>query len=73
MPTVEIVDPVDGRLIIASPAVPTGTNDWQEFSVEFKAPDDSDGVVVRVARSYCGEACPLTGILWLDDFALTKK
>jgi cytochrome c-type biogenesis protein CcmH/NrfG len=73
MPTVEVVDPSDNRLIAASPAVATGTNDWQEVALDIKAPDTSDGIVVRVARSYCGEACPIVGIMWIDDFSLTKR
>jgi tetratricopeptide (TPR) repeat protein len=73
MPTVEILDPTDNRLIAASSAIATGTNDWQEFTIDFKAPERVDGFVVRVARSYCGDACPIVGILWLDDFSLVKK
>jgi len=72
MPVVEVLDPADNRLIAASSAMPTGTNDWQEFTIDFRAPDSSDGFVIRVARSYC-EGCPLVGLLWLDDLSLTKK
>ena len=72
-PTVEVLDPADNRLIATTPAVSTGTNDWQEMTVNFKAPETSDGVIVRVARSYCGEACPMVGILWLDDFSIFRK
>jgi tetratricopeptide (TPR) repeat protein len=73
MPTVEVVDPSDNRLIVSSPSISTGTNDWQEFSIEFKAPEAVDGVFIRVARSYCGDACPIVGILWLDDFSLARS
>jgi hypothetical protein len=73
MPTVEVLDASDNRLIAASQAIETGTNDWREFTVDFKAPDGTDGFVVRVARAYCGEVCPLVGLMWLDDFTLVKK
>jgi tetratricopeptide (TPR) repeat protein len=73
MPAVEVVDPSDNRLIASSPAIEAGTNDWREFSIEFKAPDAVDGIFIRVARSYCGEACPIVGILWLDDFSLVRN
>ena len=73
MPTVEIINPIDNRLIASSAAVPTGTNDWQEFTIDFKSPNDVDGFVVRLARSYCGDACPIVGLLWLDDFSLVKR
>ena len=73
MPTVEILDPNDNRLIAASSAVATGTNDWQEYSIDFRSQSGTNGFVVRVGRSYCGEACPIVGLLWLDDFELVKK
>ena len=73
MPLLEVVDVNDYRLITASPALSTGTNDWQEFSMDFRAPENSDGVIIRVGRAYCGDACPIVGLLWLDDFVLTKK
>lgn len=73
MPMVEVLDPADNRLVAGSPAVATGTNDWQEFTVDFKAPEDSEGFVVRIARGFCGDACPIVGLLWLDDFTLVKR
>jgi len=73
MPTVEVIDPIDNRLIASSSAIPTGTNDWQEFAIDFKSPNDVDGFVLRIARSYCGDACPVVGLLWLDDFSLVKR
>jgi len=73
MPTVEVIDPEDYRPLATSPAIVIGSNDWQEMSVAFKAGEKSDGVVIRLGRSYCGDACPLVGTLWLDDFSLTKN
>ena len=73
MPLFEVVETNEYRLLSASPAVATGTNDWQEMSVEFQVPDNTDGVVIRLARSYCGDACPLVGILWIDDLSLEKR
>ena len=73
MPQIEVLESTDYRLLAASPAISTGSDDWQEFSVGFHVPEDSDGVVVRVGRAFCGEACPIVGSLWLDDFALVKK
>jgi len=73
MPLIQIVDPVDNRLIAVSPAIATGTNDWQEIAIDFNAPTDVDGFVVRLGRAYCGDACPIVGLLWLDDLSLTRK
>jgi tetratricopeptide (TPR) repeat protein len=73
MPIVEVLETSEYHLLAASPAMATGTNDWQETVLEFKAAENADGVVVRLSRSYCGEACPIVGMLWLDDFTLVKK
>jgi len=73
MPVVQIVDPADSRLIAVSSAVPTGTNDWQEVSITFRAPTDVDGFVIRLGRAYCGDNCPIVGLLWLDDFTVVKR
>jgi len=73
MPQIEVLQSTEYKLIAASPAFPTGTNDWQELTMDLKAPADSDGIVIRLARSYCGDACPLVGILWLDDLSITRK
>ena len=73
MPLIQIVDPADNRLIAVSPAIASGTNDWQEISIAFKGPQDVDGFVIRVGRAYCGENCPIVGLLWLDDLTVTKR
>lgn len=73
MPLVEVVDAVESHLIAASPAFPTGTNDWQEITVAFRAPESADGVIIRTGRSYCGDACPIVGILWYDDFSINRR
>jgi tetratricopeptide (TPR) repeat protein len=49
-----------------------GTNDWQQVKIDFNAPANVDGVVVRTVRNYCGENCPLVGTIWYDDFNLQK-
>ena len=72
MPLIQVIDP-DSRLIAASTAFPTGTNDWQKVSVGFKSPSNGDGFSIRLARASCGEPCPIVGLLWLDDFSLVKR
>ncbi len=69
-PTIEIINGNDDKLIIASNPFPEGTNDWQAISVEFKAPANAEGVLVRTSRSFCGENCPIVGTIWYDDFRL---
>lgn len=69
---VEIVNANDDKSIVQSKQFEMGTNDWQEQTVEFTAPDNCDGIQIRTTRSYCGESCPINGTLWYDDFELTK-
>jgi tetratricopeptide (TPR) repeat protein len=71
-PLIEIVNANDDKLIKASDAFPDGSSDWQEMKIEFVAPPNAEGVIVRVARAFCGAQCPLFGTIWLDDFQLTK-
>ena len=73
MPTVEVIDPEEYHLLATSPAIAIGSNDWQAMSVTFKAGENSDGVVIRLGRSYCRDTCPLVGTLWVDDFSLVRN
>ncbi|MEO7539342.1 MAG: tetratricopeptide repeat protein [Pyrinomonadaceae bacterium] len=72
-PLVEIINANDDRLVARSSAFPSGTNDWQELTVDFMAPANSNAVNIRTARAYCGEGCPITGIFWYDSFELVKQ
>lgn len=71
-PTVEIVNANDDKLITASKPFPTGSNDWQEITVDFTTPENSEGLFIRMARAYCGDVCPIFGTLWIDDFRIIK-
>jgi hypothetical protein len=72
-PLIEIVNANDDKVIKATEAFPAGSSDWQEIKTEFVAPPNAEGVVVRVARAFCGNQCPLFGTIWLDDFQLSKQ
>lgn len=72
-PVLDIVDKRDNKIIATSKSFPAGTNDWQEVKIEFVAPADTEAVYLRTARVFCGDACPLVGTFWYDDFKLTKK
>jgi hypothetical protein len=62
-----------GKLLASSAPAPTGTTDWQQVAVEFAAPTDTDGIVVRLRRVPCPEeACPIFGKIWYDDFNLQR-
>ncbi len=72
-PTLEIVNAADDKIITASKPFPTGSNDWQEITLEFSAPENSEGVYIRTARAYCGDVCPIVGTFWIDDFRIGEQ
>jgi hypothetical protein len=71
-PLVQIDGINEARTFGATPAFPVGTNDWQPMKLDFTAPVDADGVVIRTLRLYCGDNCPLVGTIWYDEFNLQK-
>ncbi len=73
LPLMEIMNANDNRLIARSQTFPAGTSDWQEMAVEFSAPENCSGITIRTARSPCGEECPISGILWYDDFEIERR
>lgn len=72
MPMIEVINANDHKGLARSQPFQAGTKDWQEVSIEFSAPPATSGVTIRTIREFCGEDCPITGILWYDDFLLTK-
>ncbi len=72
-PVLDIVDTKTDKIIAAGKPFPAGTNDWQEVKIEFTAPADTEAVYLRTARVFCGDACPLVGSFWYDDFKLVKR
>ena len=72
-PNVEIVNACDNKLVAVTKPLATGTNDWQQMTADFAAPDNCDGIFIKLGRAYCGEKCPIYGTVRLDDFALAKQ
>ncbi|MEO7658306.1 MAG: carbohydrate binding domain-containing protein [Pyrinomonadaceae bacterium] len=72
-PMLEVLNASDGNPIVTSLTFPDGTSNWQEFNFDFATPADCGAVSIRTVRSFCGENCPITGILWYDDFELIKR
>jgi tetratricopeptide (TPR) repeat protein len=73
VPIVDVLDGNDNLLLATSPPFPTGSVDWQEMMVDFKTPENCEGVIIRTSRTFCGEACPIVGTIWYDDFSLTIR
>jgi hypothetical protein len=76
-PVIEIVDPVDEKTIVASPAAPRGTNNWNRVSLTFKTGEKLEAVVVRVVRTSCVSEetpiCPIFGSVWYDNFSIKRR
>ncbi|HQU83686.1 MAG TPA: carbohydrate binding domain-containing protein [Pyrinomonadaceae bacterium] len=69
-PQLEIVNANDDKMIVATKPFAVGTNDWQEVILEFTAPDNCEGIMIRTGRAFCGEGCPIVGTVWYDNFVL---
>ena len=69
-PTLEIINANDEKIITTSAAFASGTNDWTQLKIEFTTPPNAEAVAVRFDRAYCGDACPIVGTFWVDEFKL---
>lgn len=71
-PMLEIYNATEDKILITSNAFPTGTNDWQQVKLDFVAPANAEAVGLRTVRAFCGNACPIFGTFWYDDFKLER-
>ena len=69
-PLVDVVDSTDpSRVLAASTPLPNGSIEWQEVTLEFSVPVNSEAVTVRITRQDCGQStCPIFGKVWYDHF-----
>jgi Carbohydrate binding domain len=72
-PVVTIFDPTYDKGMASSASLPTGTNGWQKYSVDFTM-SDGDGIVMMIGCPPCsvGAVCPIFGTVWYDDFILQR-
>ena len=69
-PMLEIINANDEKIITTSAAFPGGTSDWTAINLDFTAPSNAEAVALRFDRAYCGDACPIVGTFWVDDFKI---
>ena len=56
-----------------SQAFTNGTNDWRQVSIDIAIPTNADGIEIRTVRQPCnGDDCPISGVVWYDDFVLSR-
>jgi hypothetical protein len=76
-PTVDVLDPTTGGVIVTPTRAPTGTNTWTKSNVSFKTGDKTEAVLVRIVRMSCATkdtpACPIFGTVWYDDFSIKRR
>lgn len=71
-PQIEAVCANDDKLIATSKPYEPGTNDWLQIALDVTMPANCNGLTVRTSRAFCGDNCPIFGIVWYDDFEITK-
>jgi len=74
-PVLVVSDAVDGKALAVSEPLPTGTNDWQQVTLDFKTNSKHDGISIGMVRNACDEKqpiCPIFGTVWYDDFNLQR-
>jgi len=75
MPLISVADATNNSTLINSPTAPSGTNNWQKVTLDFKTGAKCDGIIVSLSRAACSEreqVCPLFGTIWYDDFSLKR-
>ncbi|HEX8493343.1 MAG TPA: tetratricopeptide repeat protein [Pyrinomonadaceae bacterium] len=56
-----------------SKALPKGSSNWQDYSLEFATSAETRAVLIGLLRESCSsDSCPIFGRLWLDDFSIQK-
>ena len=75
-PAVMIADEVNGGWLTTAQPAPSGTNDWQPVTLEFRTKPTTDGISIHFIRGNCSddpkEVCPIFGTIWYDDFNLQR-
>ena len=67
----EIVDAIDLRQLGVSDAM-SNSIDWSPLRLTFRSSATSDGIILRLTRDNCGQICPITGSIGLDDISLKR-
>lgn len=70
-PIVEVVNASDDKTIKASNPL-VDAEDWKKEQIVFEIPENTEGIMIRIARVVCGSQCPLFGTIWFDDFQIRK-
>jgi Flp pilus assembly protein TadD, contains TPR repeats len=71
-PLIEAANVLDNKVLGTSQPFPVGRNDWYPVTFEFSTPEKTEAIYLRTNRAFCGDVCPIFGIIWYDDFNLQR-
>ncbi|MEJ7624436.1 MAG: hypothetical protein WKF34_10635 [Pyrinomonadaceae bacterium] len=69
---VDVVNTDVGSPLGRAPLVATPVPDWTLVTVEFRTPQNCQGILIRTGRLPCGDDCAVSGVIWYDGFELNK-
>lgn len=68
----EIADASDGKVLASTEPI-EAVSDWVSLRTKFSVPENTQAVVVRLARVDCRSAiCPISGKVWFDDLKINN-
>ena len=71
LPTIQIIDASDNKVLGQTEALPQTTAGWQNTTVDFITGESTTAIQIALQRRPCpAPQCPIFGRLWLDDFFL---
>lgn len=66
----EIADASDGKILASTEPIAENSG-WSNLRTKFSVPENTQAVVIRLARIGCISAiCPISGKVWFDDLAI---
>ena len=63
-------DPKD--LVLAQSSALSGSNNWREFTLDFKTGEKTTAVRLGLVRQGCANPCAAFGTIWLDSFVISR-
>lgn len=72
-PIVEVVDSQTTKSLTASAPFAIGSSEWKTVNLDFTTTPETEGILIRTTRQFCGENCPIVGSIWYDDFKLQNN
>lgn len=73
-PVLVVTDASDRKdPVLAQSNAISGSNNWREFTLDFKTGEKTTAVKLGLVRQACASPCPAFGTIWLDSFAISPR